>query len=544
MNRRPRLKAKKITQNQVKSYKYVQPNPGVRAIAAINGRGSYSTKRKASNLTLRSKTSGLSAAGRRKAASSAVKKATRGSISRKASGTTRHSIKGKDSMYSRNARGLRRNRGAKAWRGTRKVSFRLPRSTPSQSKILPDSKSRRKTKRKISFRVPRGTKMPVTLLARNRRRPTRRKAAKRRMSAATRRKISLALRRNARKVARPVVRRRRAVTRRKAAPKMHHHMMRRNGKRKVVRRRKKSMQKNFLGMKLKRNGVMSYVKSGTLITSGFVSHKLLTNFVKNLLVSQTVSVKSDAPAAGVGLLPMSMAPYSGIISGTASAAAGVYLVSKVVKDQKSRQLISGGMVASLIHTCVVDLVARFAPSYAGAVSGVDATAARLSAMYGVGASIEPMYADIQGTGEYFSSGVGEYFSSGLGAIPSYEAAAGTGEYFSSGLGEYGNNPDMMQAAAGYGAVESTNSNHLDPSSNLDRELTIAEAAAGVGSVGPMQAAAGLGNISTVGASQTWIPGESDPQIWAGVRPVDRSQESTAMIPAGSLQSGGGQGIFG
>jgi len=103
---------------------------------------------------------------------------------------------------------------------------------------------------------------------------------------------------------------------------------------------------------------------------------------------------------------------------------------------------------------------------------------------------------------------------------------------------------MMQAAAGYGAVESTNSNHLDPSSNLDRELTIADAAAGVGSVGPIPAAAGLGNISTVGASQPWIPGESDPQIWAGVRPVDRSQESTAMIPAGSLQSGGGQGIFG
>jgi hypothetical protein len=89
----------------------------------------------------------------------------------------------------------------------------------------------------------------------------------------------------------------------------------------------------------------------------------------------------------------------------------------------------------------------------------------------------------------------------------------------------------------------SNSNHLDPSSNLDRELSIAEAAAGVGSTA-MEAAAGLGNVHTVGASQTWIPGESDASIWAGVRPVDRSQMATAMIPAGSLQSGGGQGIFG
>src|SRR5690606_36854239 len=162
----------------------------------------------------------------------------------------------------------------------------------------------------------------------------------------------------------------------------------------------------------------------------------------------------------------------------------VYLVSKTVKDSQTRQLVAGGMVASFLHTIIVDLLKKSAPGFAEQVSGLgasDANAVRLSAMYGMGGptSIEPMYSQINGMGEYFSSGV-----QGLGS-PDY-AAAGMGEYFSSGvsgLGEYGSNPDIMQAAAGYGAVDmGSNSNHLDPSSNLDQALSIAEAAAGVGSM--------------------------------------------------------------
>jgi hypothetical protein len=314
---------------------------------------------------------------------------------------------------------------------------------------------------------------------------------------------------------------------------------------------------------------MQWIRTGGFIAAGVISHKFLTGFLKNMLVAKAptaealpeVDAQSDgtAPAAGLGFLPASMVPYAGIISGGIAAAAGVYLVTKTVKDQKTRQLVAGGMVASFLHTLIVDLLKKNAPGFAQQVSGLganDANAVRLSAMFGVGGptSIEPMYQPINGMGEYFSSGV-----SGLGSTP--WAAAGTGEYFSSGvngmgeyfssgvngLGEYGSNPDIMQAAAGYGAVDmGDNSNHLDPSSNLDHALSIAEAAAGVGSVGPMQAAAGLGDptVSNVGSSQTWIPGESDPSIWAGTRPVERSQMQTAMVPAGTLQSGGGQGIFG
>lgn len=392
-------------------------------------------------------------------------------------------------------------------------------------------------------------------LVRNRRRaPQRRRRVAKRRSPVRRRKTSR--RRVSRR--RTLVRnRRRAPQRRRKTAKRRspaRSLARRFGKRTAVRRRRSSARKGFLR---KNATAMSWIKTGALITTGVVTHKLLTGLLKNILVAKNptpeadvavdAEVEGDAPASGLGFLPASMTPYAGIISGAVSAVAGVYLTTRVVKNAETRQMIAGGMVASFLHTVIVDLLKKSNSSFATQIAGVgsDANAARLSAMYGVGGptSIEPMYSNIGGVGEYFSSGLGD---------SSYEAAAGTGEYFSSGvgeyfssgLGEYGSNPDMAQAAAGYGALDAgSNSNHLDPSSNLDRELSIAEAAAGVGS-SAMEAAAGLGAISTVGADQTWIPGESDSPIWAGVRPVERSQGQTAMIPAGSLQSGGGQGVFG
>lgn len=302
--------------------------------------------------------------------------------------------------------------------------------------------------------------------------------------------------------------------------------------------------------------MMRWVQTGGLIAAGVIGHKLFSTFLKNLLVSGKGSAASDeqtdaqtdgeTSASGIGILPSSLVPYAGIITGGAAAALGVFLTMRMVKKTETRQLVAGGMVASFLHTLIVDLLKKQAPNFAQSVSGLgasDAAAARLSAMYGVGSSIQPMY---QPTGEYFSSGVGEYFSSGvsgLGDVAPYAAQAGTGEYFSSGVGAYENNPEMLQAAAGYGALETSNSNHIDPSANIDQQLSIAEAAAGVGSSGPMQAAAGLGSAQ-VPAASSWIPGQADPSIWAGTRPVDRSQESTAMVPGGIMQSGGNQGVFG
>ena len=311
---------------------------------------------------------------------------------------------------------------------------------------------------------------------------------------------------------------------------------------------------------------MKWLKTGAFIAGGLMLHKLVTGIVKNLLVSGTPSVADTAsttaaetqaaPAPTSGILPTSLAPYSALIAGGIAAAGGVFATTKLVKNNETRALLAGGIMASFVHTVLITLLKQSPTTakYADQMSGLGSSgaAARMSAMYGLGTSIMPMYAPAptSGFGEYFDSGVaglGEYFDSGVAGLGAYQgqASAGMGEYFDSGvagLGEYGANPDIYQAAAGYGAVETSATNHLDPGSNLDRELSIAEAAAGVGNLPPMQAAAGLGG--TVGTSQTWIPGESNPPIWAGVRGVTRDQASTAQIPAGILESGGGQGVFG
>lgn len=140
---------------------------------------------------------------------------------------------------------------------------------------------------------------------------------------------------------------------------------------------------------------------------------------------------------------------------------------------------------------------------------------------------------------------------------------------------YGANPDIYQAVAGtrHHFIEGQ---HIDPTtSNLDRELSIMESMSGVGQVSswntelaPMQdgegsayrdgslggiyaASAGFGEfiepgangVQTVPTTQTWIPGEAEGELWAGVRNVDANM-STADVPAGIMQTIGGSGIFG
>lgn len=312
--------------------------------------------------------------------------------------------------------------------------------------------------------------------------------------------------------------------------------------------------------------MMGVAKTGAVITLGFAGHKALQKLLSDMVFSRifgapaappTPEQPNGAPAqAGIGALEF-LSPYRGLISGALTVAAGVLLTNKLVKRQETRMLITGGMAASFLHTVLVTLLDRVAPAAAGYLSGYsDGTAARLSAMYGLGAgtSIQPHYSPI---GEYFTEGgaMGEYFTEGMGHL---------GEYFTEGgamgaVGNYGSNPDLYQAAAGFGAMDYSNGNHVDPSSDLDRELTIAEAAAGVGAlpaprafqaaagmgaVQPYEASAGIGAIARVPTADTWVPGTTDPQLWAGVRGVTRPQAASEMTPAGVLQTDGGQGVFG
>ena len=317
------------------------------------------------------------------------------------------------------------------------------------------------------------------------------------------------------------------------------------GGRKSRRMKRNGSMKSFF----KRNGVMELVKFAGLVTAGVITHKALNAALSQFVIDPLLAPSPVAPEATSGL-PAAATPIVKLLASAAIAAAGTFAVKAVSKDAAVVNAVAGGMVASVLHQAVLTAVNLVSPKAAGYLSGDDSMAARLSAMYGVGGGIMPAYAPISGMGEYFegANGVGEYF----------EGANGVGEYFegTNGLGAYGANPDLYQAAAGYGMLGDNSdgySNNINPSDDLDRQLTIAEAAAGVGASSfeaaagygaVYQASAGYGNVETLPGADTWVPGSADPQLWAGVRPVDEPQSATAMVPAGVLESGGGAGIFG
>jgi hypothetical protein len=295
-------------------------------------------------------------------------------------------------------------------------------------------------------------------------------------------------------------------------------------------------------------------KNGALITAGVVGQKVLQGILSKFVFDKLFGAP-PTPVAPVATPPAveglgALAEYKGPISGFVATAVGIALTNWVVKDAHTRIMVSGGMAASFVHTVLVDVLARIRPDWAGAISAYDdSTAARLSAMYGLGqydvarASIQPHYRPI---GEYFTEPV-----SGLGA-DAYQAAAGVGQLYqaAAGVGQYGPNPDVYQAAAGVGAQEYVG-NHINPASNLDRELDILEAAAGVGEYFT-EPVSGLGEyldssnggIATVPRADTWVPGTTDPELWAGVRGITKPQGADANVPAGIMQTDGGSGIFG
>jgi hypothetical protein len=334
-----------------------------------------------------------------------------------------------------------------------------------------------------------------------------------------------------------------------------HRSNRKRTSRRRSHRRNYRRNRGFFGRIFKKNptGILAM---GLIGFGGFALAKFSGNLISKAITRLTSSAAPATPAAasGLGAIESLAQPLGAIVA----TGVGGYLVNKFVTDESVKQPLLFGLVISGLHSVVMAALGAISPGAKAVLSGDDA-AARLSAMYGMGGgggtSIMPHYAPINGMGEYIAStnGLGEYFDSGV-----------------EGLGNYIGNADLFQAAAGYGATETANSNHVDPSSDLDRELTIAEAAAGVGLGQAYQAAAGLpsyaaqagmrgygrlgeyfdsgvsgmGDVDTVSAANTWIPGMSNPQLWAGTRPVDQPQEETAMVPAGVLSSPGSAGVFG
>lgn len=303
--------------------------------------------------------------------------------------------------------------------------------------------------------------------------------------------------------------------------------------------------------------LLAALRIGGTVSAGFIGHKVASYLLNTVLfdrfltpavaeaAAEAAPTAEEAATAAEGIGEIASVARA-TMGGGAAALVGVLAVNKLISNQETKQLVAGGIVASFVHGVLVSVFETLAPDVAPMLSG-DGTAARLSAMYGLGASIDPQYAPIDGMGEYFESG-----TAGVGAM---------GEYFesgTSGLGNYTANPDIYEAAAGYGEVYEAaagygQSNHIDPNSNLDHELTMMEAAAGVG-VAPYEAAAGygfgeyltegtagFGAIDVVPSVSTEIPGG---QLWAGARSVTAGQGENAMVPAGILQTAGGAGILG
>jgi len=471
----------------------------------------------------------------------------------------------------------RRRKVAKATK-KRRISKRRRKSTAKKVTSAPKRKRRRKSRKGAARRKTAATKT----VRRKRRRSTRklkangrrrrrslrknaaapkrkrRRAKSRRKTTSRRRKTTSRKRRSSR---RRSTRKTKSSSRRRRGRKLKangrkRRSSRRRGGLKANRRRRghrkngrKSLKSNRRrhrrnGRKLfKMNGVGDVLKTGLVLFGGFALHRLLTNLFDSKVLTRLLPAPAPVATSGFGL-----AENRGLISSIVVGALGSFAASKLIKNQETRKLVIGGMVASTMHGVVLSLMKSFMPEHAQMLAGPeDGTAARLAAMYGLGsgASIMPRYAPI-GMGEYFRepmNGLGEYFREPMNGLGEYIAAT-------NGLGTYEQNGDLFQAAAGMGSHD-YQGNHIDPSSDLDRQLTIAEAAAGVGAVQPfeaaaglMQAAAGFGAIDTVPSADTWIPGSADGQLWAGVRAINNSQSATEMVPAGTLQSSGGQGIFG
>ncbi len=360
------------------------------------------------------------------------------------------------------------------------------------------------------------------------------------------------------------------------------------------RRRKRKATKRRGGRRrtYRRNQFMSTFRDGlntaVFVTTGFVGHKALTHVICAKMLLPMLEKKGTAAPNGApnGNAVQGLGQTNGngtlkkllpLLCGGVVAAGGIFVASKITSRKRTIEL-GAGMLTSFLHTALVTVLdmsdaSRKALPY---VSGYDtqSTAAaigrfrrnRISGMRGLGqqgpsTSILPQYAPtgqpggIQQAvamagrggrmGEYFqTSGVGEYFASGVQGIGQYEPAG----------------PMVTQAAAGLGQQID---NGILPN-QADAALTLAEAQAGTGaSMMGVGGGRGMGRTRGTGrlgeyysarpdngqwsqyrvpTSNTWVPGDTNPELWAGTKPAQDALQ-TSEIPAGVLESASGNGIF-
>lgn len=277
-------------------------------------------------------------------------------------------------------------------------------------------------------------------------------------------------------------------------------------------------------------------RTGFLGFSGFLGHKVITKVAVDYGTSKLLTPKAGEAPAG---WQTALAPWQGVIAGGLLGLLGIGIAWKAAP--KHVVPIGVGVVLSWGHALLVRILeAANQAKAAQYLSGYEGSTA-----YQLGGSIGPMYTPVEPL-----RGYGEYFEE-----PQPGGMRGYGEYFEnlpiSGLGAYEANPDIAEAAAGVGNVMERDG--IRPTDDLDHVLNVAEAAAGIGAAwAPYEANAGYGEYETnvgsklvaVPRTDTWVPGMSDPALWAGEVPISRGQAATATVAAGILATGGGQGVFG
>lgn len=284
---------------------------------------------------------------------------------------------------------------------------------------------------------------------------------------------------------------------------------------------------------------MALAQAALFVTVGFLAGKVLTRLLSDKVLAPALAGQSSLAQ---------LVPYSPIIAGVPITLAGVFGAISLAPKQAPE--VGGGLIAAFLHTALVTVMQAIggdAATYAGYLAGVDtrSSAAAIGRHWtqdvrGLGwaqqRGIGPRYRQLGPRGglrqavagqlgEYISAdGVGEYFASGVQGIGSYEQAG----------------PMVTQAAAGLGQ---NIDDGVRPDGNLDNMFELMEAQAGVGEYfAARRNAAGETVEYTVGQRNTWIPGEGGP-LWSGTARAGDAQ-STSEIPAGILETAGGNGVFG
>lgn len=433
------------------------------------------------------------------------------------------------------------NRRRRRTKANRKRTYK---SNASRKQIAAARRNIKKAQAANRRRRGGGTKRRRTKKKRSTtRRRRRRSSTTVRVYSANRRRRKATPNRRRRRKASPNRRRRRSASRRRTT--------RRRS------RRTRSYRRNAFGARLKK-----VATSALFITTGFIAHKALTyvacdKLICPMLLSKTPTEAAAQNAAAQGRLGQNngavqsangkdtMRQVMPIFVGFGVAVLGTWAAAKVAPKRAAE--LGGGMWTSWLHTTIVKLLGMTSGTSGirSYIAGTDrmSTAAAIGrtrrGMRGLGAApqrtIMPHYAPtgrpggIQqavaqaGTGEYFSaSGLGEYFaSSGVKGVGQYEKAG----------------PLVTQASAGMGQVVDDG---VRPDSNLDDVLTLAEAQAGLGEY---YSARPDGQMYSLPQRSTWVPGTTNPELWSGTKGASDSQ-ATSELPAGILQTPGGNGIFG